>query len=986
MRKLVSILFGLAIAAVSVNAQQYYSAGSDPITRWKSLDTEHYTIIYPQGTDSLARVFAANMEAVRKDAIQLPQRVDPARAKVILHPFTLSGNDTKRSNTPLRLDVYTAPEMYSYMSEPWEYTTAIAKSRHLGHETLLDRGFLNVLSYITGDNSRVLGDAVLFNPFYWLGDEKVAVTDLSHAGAGRSAEYLKTYRTAFVEKDFRNYDRWKLGSYRYYTPDPDALGYILEASYRDRNDDYLFSGEWADIMVSHPISALLKGKRDDAMAAFKYPKFESYRESLTELFQKDFDSRRPFTAATSVWKAKNYSEYANFVYIEDQDAVYAVKKSLQEADQLVRIDLKKNTEKFLMFFNPNTSGLAEHNGKLYWSETVHKGPWELEDFSEIFTYDTRKGTLKRITSGTRYFHPVPSEDASVIAVSENTPEGDSYLTIISPDGEKELSVRAPGNGSIKEMAWIGDVLYCLIVTRDGLGIYSMGDDGWKPRLAPQWQNIYDLAANTIRIDGRMTKVLTFTSDVDGVSNIYAFNPSTRAVHRLINSSYGAVEAQPYKDGGLIYSRYGTTGYSLARTDAADFEMKAVNMSEPYSFPLADKGSDLAGNAYPKPDEEFLAEYQDETKYPSRNYSKPANWFHIHSWLPAYVNTGIGRSKMALPAAPGIMVASQNYLGTVQAMLGYSFGKSPYSPSWLHGGHARITFNGNIPRVELSAEVNTTERIIYAHCPDEYGKPWNYLLFDGEKPFYELSARIYQPLNYSMLGWNAKVVPYLSFTHNNNRAVDYIGGRSGSTDYFQAGISAEARTDVAHAAIYPRWGLGLSMDRIAPPVLGKSSSLYTSQFATKLSAYLPGLYTTHGVNVSMQWVHQNWKRGSAVFTTNSLIELPRGYTYVDPLQFNNARYWKGTFEYAVPVYLGDTSLGGIMYLKRLQVIPFIDFATSRRYDDSRQNYLSTGTDLLVDCNLVRLKFDASLGLRAAYNKPFELMQKGYTIQFLVKANL
>lgn len=987
MKRFVSVLFFIsAITCLTANAQLYYSAGSDPFTKWKSIRTEHYDIIYPYGVDSLARVYAANMEAVRKDAIVLPQKVDPARARVILHPFSLAGNDSKRSNAPLRLDIYTSPDMSDYMSEPWEYTTAIAKSRHLGHETLLDRGFFHGAHYVFGDNVRVLG-STFFNNFYWMGDENVAVTDLSHAGAGRNAEFLKVYRTAFVEKDLRNYDRWKLGSYRYMTPGPDGLGYILEANFRYQNDDFLFSREWADNVIATPLKSLFNGRNPGPSGTFMAPYFNTYRNSLADIFQKDYDSRRPFTAATSVWQAKNYSEYSNFVYIESQDAIFAVKKSFQEADQLVKINPRSGTEKFVMYFNPDASPLDEHNGILYWSEIVHKGPWELEDFSEIFSFDTRKGTLKRITKDTRYFNPALNDDCTVIAVSENTILGDSYLTILSPDGEKELSIKAPDNGSIKKMAWIGDVLYCLIVTKDGLGIYSMGDEGWKTRLAPQWQNIYDLSAATLRIDGRLANVLTFASDVDGVLNIYAFEPATRAVHRLINSPYGAVEPTEYKDGGLIYSRYGRTGYSLAKTDAADFAMTPVDMSKPYSFPLADKGTELAGNAYPKPDEEFLANYLDEKQYPSSDYSKPANWFNIHSWVPAYVNAGMGRSHMALPAAPGIMAFSQNYLGTVQAMMGYSYGKSPYSSDWLHGGHFRIVFNGTIPRVELSAEINTTEKVIYAHLPDEYGMAWNSIVFaDDGKPFYEISARIFQPLTYRMLGLNAKVEPYISFHHNNNRAIDYIGGRSGSADYMMAGIGGEIQTDLAHSAIYPRWGVGLSLDRISPFAFGKSASTFTSQFSTKLSAYLPGIDVTHGVHLTMDWVRQNWKRGSAVLTTNSLIELPRGYNAIDPLQFSSARYWKGGVDYAVPVYLGDTSLGGFMYLKRLQVIPFFDYAVSKRYDGSRQNYLSTGSDLLVDCNFFRLKVDGSFGVRLSFSKSFEPMQVVFPVQFLVKASL
>ncbi len=991
MRKAAFILLCLtAVASLTLNAQMqiYYSAGSDPMTKWRSLDTEHYQFIYPAGIDSLARVYAANMEAVRNDAIVKPLQVNPARTSVVLHPYTFSADVTKRSNSPLRLDMYTSPDMYDFMSEPWEYTTAISGSRHLGHAYLLDRGPFHIAWYVIGDNMRVVGDALWYNKYFWLGDAATTVTDLSHAGIGRNSDMLRGYRASLTSGDLRDYNRWKLGSYEYYTPDADAFGYILESNFRYQNDYYAFGRDWADNVTEHPIKSLLTGKRDEPTGALKNRAFKEYRDSIAALFQRDYDAREPYTPVSALWPAENYTEYANFVYIESENAIYALKDTFKEARQLVRIDLVEGTEQFLMFFSQNSSELSERDGKLYWTETVHKGPWELEDFSELFSYDIASGKVERLTRNTRYFHSAPKPGSDVIAVGENTAEGDTYLTILSAAGDKDLSIKTPGNGSIKTMTWLGDVLYCLIVTGDGLGLYSIGDDGWKTCIAPQWQNIFDLAEANIRLNGRDTDVILFTSDVDGVTNVYAYDTTRGDVLRLINSPYGTAEAQLYRDGGLIYSRYGKFGYSIVKTSAADFEMTPVDMSSPYSFQLADKGTQLSGNAYPKPDEEMLAGYQDAARYPSRPYRKAGNMFNVHSWAPFYLDMKATSPSRKTKASLGVMAMSQNKLGTVSAKAGYSYGKSHNSAKWMHAGHAAIEFRGVMPRVSLAAEVNTSERMEYAHHLDKDGKVVNDFRFtDSSKPFFDIALNIYQPFEYSMLGMNATVLPALSLHINNNRAIDYIGRRSGTANYFQFGLAGALETDVAYAAIYPRWGVGASVSHIAPAAFGDAARLSTSQTALSLSAYLPGFAATHGISVSLDLVNQDWKRGEAVFPTESLIELPRGFVKVDAAQFNSRNYVKGGLDYALPVNLGDFScLGGMLYLRRLQAIPFFDYAASWQYSGGRKEFYSVGTDLMLDINLLHIGVGLSAGVRYAYNNGSPEMPGSHTFQFLFKAGL
>ena len=57
-------ILALVLLVFSVRASaQFYTSGSDsPAVKWFHFKTEHYDIIYPEGQDSLALVYARNLE------------------------------------------------------------------------------------------------------------------------------------------------------------------------------------------------------------------------------------------------------------------------------------------------------------------------------------------------------------------------------------------------------------------------------------------------------------------------------------------------------------------------------------------------------------------------------------------------------------------------------------------------------------------------------------------------------------------------------------------------------------------------------------------------------------------------------------------------------------------------------------------------------------------------------------------------------------
>ena len=71
---------------------QFYVTGDNPgKTKWYTFDTDNFSIIYPEGTDSLAKVYGYGLEKYRvpvsRSAGFLPGGPGKKRMPVVLHAF-----------------------------------------------------------------------------------------------------------------------------------------------------------------------------------------------------------------------------------------------------------------------------------------------------------------------------------------------------------------------------------------------------------------------------------------------------------------------------------------------------------------------------------------------------------------------------------------------------------------------------------------------------------------------------------------------------------------------------------------------------------------------------------------------------------------------------------------------------------------------------------------------------------------------------------
>ena len=126
--KRIVLLLSLLIVCTGVQAQ-FSLTGSDPSkVRWMQMSSPEFRIIYPEGEDSLARVYGTWLEKARigvsRSSGLLAGENYKSRMPVVLHSFNTIPNASV-AWAPRRMDVFTAPDAYSPTPVPWEKLLAI---------------------------------------------------------------------------------------------------------------------------------------------------------------------------------------------------------------------------------------------------------------------------------------------------------------------------------------------------------------------------------------------------------------------------------------------------------------------------------------------------------------------------------------------------------------------------------------------------------------------------------------------------------------------------------------------------------------------------------------------------------------------------------------------------------------------------------------------------------------------------------------------
>lgn len=956
------LAFALIFFAQSVKAQ-YYLTGENPASvKWRYLSGSYYKIIYPQEIDSLAQRYLFLLEKNR-NAVMCGLKVSPKKIPVVLNPYTVASNGLVVW-APQRMEIYTQAPNSSY-SQKWEEQLVLHESRHIGQMSLFTSKIYKPLSWILGDQSTGLGVALYPSKWFFEGDAVVAETELSKSGRGREASFLEYYRLAFLQDEHRSWNKWRYGSNKFFTPDIYALGYITNSVIRYQYSNYYLAGDFLSYLVRTPYNPFNYDVKYLDLSKVEYTKsIEMAKDVMGNIWREENKQRGVLSKTQDLGDS---SKRSNYYYSYSQTTAngnnkYYLKKSYDRASNLIMID-GNNKEKRIRAFASSSKMKDIAKDKIYFTEQIPDKRWYKRSYSILYSYNTTNGKIQKLSSKTAYFCPSLSNTKDSIAVIENLINGKQQIVGLKAlNGEILFKIQAPDARQITNICWANDSIYATAIGNKGLGLFSISvkdfdRNKWQILINEQYKNISFLSS--------CKDFIYFVSDADGVNNIYAFYPSSKIIRRLSNSKYGA--SSPYiQNDTLLMSQLSYNAIkpvklalkdSSTYTTAYKLSLKNNELECNYNYIVADKLSEQAQNALKENNFSIynLDSLQNFKASESKKYHKALNLFRIHSWGPLYYNVdkimNMSFDKIYQAASLGATVYSQNTLGTAVTMLGYSYRKG------FNAGHLKFTYSGLYPIIEFSTDINAEDRLITTNT--NTGQI-NQLVLSS--PLVETNLRTYIPFNFSSHGWNRGFIPQLSWKFENNQYYNVNTNNYNYRNQLSIILQYYQTRPIAPSAIFPEWGFGIIANAASAIKGGSSFGKVASVYAY---AYAPGILLKQGLKISAGY-QQQFIDGKSYYLSNLLNE-PRGYD----IDLYGKQYAMFSADYAIPFYLGDISLTGMIYLQRLDITPFIDFALCNHYNnkykkDNWKNYYSYGADIMLRGIFFRIGAPIGIGLRYSRN--------------------
>ena len=961
LRRLGAILLALIVSGSYAGAQ-IYTLGADPVSiKWKSLESEHFRIVYPEAADSLAREYARSLEsftAAQKFSCGFyPNELYKRRMPVILHAYSATANGMV-TWAPRRMELFTNPDFYDPESTPWIQQLAVHEGRHVAQMQFPRANkVFKPLEYLIGELSTGAASAIYPGPALLEGDAVTAETALTNSGRGRTADFLEYVHVALADSLYRDFWQWRFGSQKRYTPDQYRAGYMLVAGMRSVFSDTLFTRRYYNTINSRflPFNVLQKTVIEGSGHKKNlYSGFRAIQDAFRAEWAEADSARAPFREGRDLVKPRRlYDSYTSLIFTPD--GLYALHSGLDLPRELVRIDSTGHAER-LGAFASETSRLAwdPSNRRLVWSEYKPSALLDLKSWSVLRYYSDEGRTISFNTDG-RLYNPAPSSAKPVIAAVRNYEDGRCSVVLMASNHCTPFEEYfAPGHLQPVEPVWLGDTLFVSAISEGGFSIYRLPE--WEPLFAAEHSKLNRLFGK----DG----LIWFTSDMNGANELYSLDPLSGEMLQRTSLRFGGMEFTFSPEGDLYYCAPTPKGRIIRVLDADSLLCKPVVFranrvataetlsaqeptgSQPYTGPISE------GKPYPK------------ALQPIR----------FHSWMPLYVEYNpverLSLEETSSVGDLGAMLMFQNELGIAYGTIGVSLtapldtlgtGYVPaegelFLPTEFRPAlHAQYVWMGWGPIIQLRADYNerNVHRLEYTRVSTTKGMSF------PDKPLMSLAADFSVPFNLNGGGWKAGVIPRYQISWSNDQISSLdVQQFTNSVNFYPTphnwcllskfSVRAYSHRPIMPSGIFPRLGIG---GELGVTRTHNISSNRPGYYYAKLYGYLPGLISTHGLRLAAEGRSNYGWEGSWIKQQEYLLKADYAFPFL-PLD------WSGLCPYAYVrnfegVLHGGAKLGAWEELMRTK----------------KGNYCEpyAGATLRVHLsNIFWAPYDTYLGVRGLYN--------------------
>ncbi len=926
-------LFFLILLTSQVKGQ-FFSQGEDPASvKWEKIRTENFRLIYPSGFYAEANRFANLLEYYRPYTSYSLKNI-PGKIPVIIHTRSVNSNAFV-TWAPRRMEVVALPGQDNF-AQDWFEHLALHEYRHVVQIDKFHQGMTKGLSWIFGEMAT--GAASAYMPQWFLeGDAVVNETAVSSAGRGRLPSFDMELRASILDSDRKlSYDQAFNGSYKVFIPDHYQFGYHMVSYARIR-----YGSEFWEKAIS------FSARNPYLLAPLSLYSLRHTGMNRAQLYNKAMDSvrivwdnnlrdiRESYYSRVMIKESDGYRQYKLPQSLSDKSFI-ALKTGIDLLDQIVRIDSTGKEKKLIEIGSSDELNLSAGDHYIIWDEIVGDPRWSGRSYSVIKSYHIPSASKKQLTRKTRYFLPDISDDETKIVAVETDIENNNFIVILqNPGGELLKRIPSPENKVLQFPAWMnGEEV--VLVTFNGkekcIETVNIENGAWKILFHAGKMDVAEPAA--------WRQYVIFRASYNGVENIYAVYPEG-GLYQITSSAWGAFHPAVTADSGnLVYSNYTSHGFELAMIPLDAKRWKAVQPVQQFANPWPEKLKQ----------QEMMAEKQLKSvfqQYDAAPYIKSAGLFKFHSWLPFYMDLDENNLSIDFQTIrPGVMLFSQNLLGTAFSTLSYRYdnGYNIFRPSF--------TFRGWYPVFSFTATLGGPVSIL--PWPDDVPLP--------EIQAYQkvVTAKTYIPLFFTNGKFLKVVQPQLEYEWSNTF---YYNGlfKSGLTR-IHASFYTYRYLRSSLRDLYPKWGQFLSLTYTGTPSdEGQFGNLWTA----RADLYFPGILKHHSLRFGAGYQRQLLQQ---FYLPVIRISFPRGYR-----NYFAEEFMKVSANYAFPLLYPDFSLSWLLYIKRMSANLFYDLSYGVNIqeveEDRRESYTgmyhSTGVELLADINLLRIVFPFRAGIRYSY---------------------
>ena len=946
----VTCTFLLAFLLYLPGFSQYYSTGQDPASiRWQYIKTDRYKLVYPAPFEKKAQYLANLMDIIcRNETTTLLAKVP--RIPIILHTQSVISNGVTVW-APKRIELYSCPPQQTY-AEEWLEQLAIHEYRHAIQISKMNQGFSKALYYIFGEQitGGILG---LYVPSWFLeGDATVTETAMTNSGRGRSGLFESTLRAQVVEKGPYSYDKATMGSYKTFTPDAYSLGYYLVGQSRARYGADLWNTA-LDRVAKLPFMVVPFNSGIHKVTG-KW-KTQLYKESLSTLdsaWKKQLAAtHHPVMHSITLKDPKNHTVYNHPIHLNDS-TILADKSSMDDVDRFVLIHRRTGKEQILLTPGYHISGTTSIGGDyLVWSELENDVRWSNRDYAEIRMYNFKTQKQQELTHESRYFAPIISSDGARVAAVYFSEENQCSIDILEvPSGKLVKRYLIPDYEQAITPNWSPDetkIIFTLLTKKgETIAILDLVT-GKILTLFPPSYNDFNGTTFFYR------QYILFSVDHSGAENIYAMDTLSHAIFKITSGRFATFDADLSSDKlTMICSDYTSDGLMVVEIPIDTTEWIPLRQINNHAYRLSDllaaqetaniQDSVLDRNIY-KMNSSDHANLQKDTiigrEYPSRKYSKFLNLFNLHSWAPVSFDLN------NLNFNPGVMVLSQNALSTMFAGAGWEYDLNEQTGKF----YTSLSYRGWYPAINLQFDIGNRAGFVRYH-----GSSRTYRVTWQETNF---KAYVSIPWNFSHGRWSRYFQPSVGSTligvkHNASTPDNFTAGWIQTLDYR---VTASQYQHSSQKDVYPRLGQAIDITFRHTPFGANNMG---SIFGAEANLYFPGIDRHHGI-----WLYGGYQQRNEKdvygYSFSNLIAYPRGYTSVYDDNLVSL-----SLNYKLPLWYPDFSFGSVVYLKRLKLNLFYDWATGRN-SGYMNNYQSVGSELTADFHFLRFVAPIEMGVRSIF---------------------